>query len=518
MEFELEDLSSPLMEHESAPLDHLARLPPTEKYSAEFLGKTVHVDSSDWRTSALLKSQIAAAFSVYILFGLAEQTVGTLIPKLQQHYRMDDVRTAYIFLASTFGYFVMAVLSEQCSRALGHKGVLMLGTMSMTGAYLVVSTVPPYAVFVAAYVFSGIGFGSLDASLNAWMGNLEDANQLLGILHGCYGVGCMISPPLITHLLERKHRPWQWHTYYLVLTLVAGGCFVLAATTFRNETPLKFQFETVLRQRRRELDEKDARDTGAGPTSDARTADVETAAHLHKESLRGSSPHAGSLAPNESDPAASSGAESSSEAASLSQSLSSGLVWFFAAIMFVYVGGEVSFGAWLVTFLVRIKATPYKTASYMATTFWAGLTAGRMCLGFVTVHYFRSELLANWSYIVLSAAGHVVFAALAFSAAPAFLFVLVFLTGLFVGPIFPTTIVAAIQVLPVRFHATGVGFICAFGGGGGAMVPFLIGVVADRTSLGLRFYPFIVVVLYLVLFAAWLALFVRYRHRRPVKL
>lgn len=529
MEFELEDLSSPLMERDSGPdFDQLALLPPTEKYTVEFLGQETFIDSSDWRTSRLLKWQIFTAFAVYILFGLAEQTVGTLIPKLQDHYHMDDVQTAYIFLASTFGYFSMALMSEQCNRTFGYKGVLMMGTMSMTGAYLAVSFVPPYAVFILAYVFSGIGFGSLDASLNAWMGSLVDANQLLGLLHGWYGVGCMISPPVITHLLEKKKNPWQWHTYYSVLMLVAVVCFILLAATFRNETAVKFRFEVLLKQRRRELEEavNGNGERGEEPSGDARSKDGEepegaaatsdTSSHdrgkdfSHDRDKDPSSTTQESVAStNTSTPEP----KASEDAALLAQSLRSPLVWFFSAIMFIYVGGEVSFGAWLVTFLVRIKTTRYQLASYMATTFWTGLTTGRMCLGFVTAHYFHSEIAANLSYIALSAVGHVAFAALALAAKTPVLFVVVFLTGLFVGPIFPTTIVAAIQVLPVRFHATGVGFICAFGGGGGAMVPFLIGLVADKSELGLRFYPYIVLLLYVVLMVAWLLLFARHRHR-----
>lgn len=487
MEFELADLSSPLERDGEPDYDQLALLPPTEKYTVQYLGQELYIDSNDWRNSTLLKCKIMTGFSVFILFGLAEQTVGTLIPKLQVHYNMDDVRTAYIFLASTLGYFSMALLSEVCSRKLGYKGVLMMGTCSMTVAYLTVSFVPPYPIFILAYVFSGIGFGSLDACLNAWMGGLVDSNQLLGILHGCYGVGCMISPPLITHLVVREHNPWQWHSYYLVLALIAACCFTLLTVIFRNETPYKFRFENALKQRRRELEEERNADPDAGNDQ------AETGSTAKFTSTSTSTD------------------VSSSETASLSQSLRSPLVWFFSSIMFIYVGGEVAFGAWLVTFLVRIKSSPYKLASYMATTFWSGLTAGRICLGFVTAHYFHSELAANWAYITLSAVGQLVFAMLAFSAAAPPLFVVVFFTGLFVGPIFPTTIVASIQVLPVRFHATGVGFICAFGGGGGAMVPFLIGLVADKSDLGLRFYPFIVLILYVVLFCAWLILYLRYR-------
>lgn len=479
MSIELEDLHQPFLEtpknqgNESAEVDFtaLAEKPQNEKYTVTYNGEEIVVDSADWRDSTLLKLQITASYCNFILFGLAEQTLGTIIPKLQEHYNIDDLNTGYIFLASVAGYFSMALLTEATHRRLGVRGVVILGTSCMTLGYLLLSTKPPFPLFIFCYILSGIGFGSLDAGLNGWMGNLVDLNQLLGILHGCYGIGCMISPPLITHLIDRKNNPWVWNNYYLVLSAIAASCLIFFSVVFRHETPGKYQFLVILKETRRSLEDKDA-DT-------------------------------------ESD------SDAGAELASLAQSLRSKLVWFFSIIMFVYVGAEVAFGAWLVTFLLRIKKLSYKVSSYMATTFWTGLTAGRICLGFVTAHYFHSELTANLAYIVLSLAGYILFCLFAFTKAYWLLFVIVFVTGLFVGPIFPTTIVASIEILPVKYHASGVGFICAFGGGGGAAVPFLIGLVAEASELGLRFYPFIITSLFGALLVAWLLMYGKHRgHKR----
>lgn len=490
---ELDDLSRPFLEH-SAPeapknasfqtpngpnFDYLAGLPATEKYTVDFHGEQIVVDSADWRNSIFLKLQILAGFLTFILFGLAEQTVGTIIPKLQEHYKIDDMKTAFIFLASTTGYMLMAISTETLHRIFGVRGVVLLGASSMSLGYLVVSTQPPYFVLIICYVFSGIGFGSLDAGLNGWMGNLVDLNQLLGILHGCYGIGCMISPPLITYLIDREKNPWQWNNYYLVLSSVAATLLVIATIVFRHETPGKYQFSVILKEAKRQKEDKLIAEDDPAEEEDA-SFDV-----------------------------------SASESASLSQALRSKLVWFFSIFMFVYVGAEVAFGAWLVTFLLRIKNLSYKMSSYMATSFWTGLTLGRICLGFVTAHYFHSELSANLVYTLMSLAGYVLFCLFAFTSWIALLFVIVFITGLFVGPIFPTTIVASIEILPVKYHAVAVGFICAFGGGGGAALPFLVGMVAEASDLGLRFYPFIITFLFAALLVPWLLLYVKFRgHKR----
>ena len=84
---------------------------------------------------------------------------------------------------------------------------------------------------------SGVGFGTLDASINTWMGNLVDSNQLLGIVHGCYGIGSLISPSLISYLLSKSNHPWKWQNYYVILSVVAGFCLVSLILTFKYETP-----------------------------------------------------------------------------------------------------------------------------------------------------------------------------------------------------------------------------------------------------------------------------------------
>ena len=62
-------------------------------------------------------------------------------------------------------------------------------------------------------------------------------------------------------------------------------------------------------------------------------------------------------------------------------------------------------------------------------------------------------------------------------------------TGIAIGPIFPTTIVSLVNILPAKYQTSGIGFICAFGGGGGAGIPFLIGLL-ESSEVGLRTYPF----------------------------
>lgn len=480
----LEEFNEPFLESaqdvssDGPDFKYLATLPAAQKYTVQFKGKNVFIDSLDWRESKLLKVQVLVSFVTFALFGLADQTVGTIIPRLQEDYKINDFQTSFIFLASTTGYFILALVCQYLQQHFGVRGVEVAGVACIAMASFIISVRPPFAIFVMSFLLNGIGPGFLDASINAWAGAIVDSNQILGIIHGCYGIGCMISPPLVTMLMEKKHNPWLWNNYYVVLGIISVATLLCFIVSFRHETASKFRFNVILKDMKRKIADK-AENAETGSMDD------------------------------------STGYSDDETETTFVDALKSKLVWVFAICLFIYVGGEVAFGAWLVTFLIRIKKLSYEYSSWMATSFWLGLTVGRCVLGFVTAHFFQSELTANFSYIGLSMVGFAVFCLMALTSLNWILFPIVFITGLFVGPIFPTTIVASIEILPSRFHAASVGFICAFGGGGAAALPFLVGVVAHRSELGMKLQPFIVLALYVLLFVIWAAICRKYAgHKR----
>lgn len=456
----------------------------TSLQKVEFEGEILTIDTNNWRHSRLLQVQIISAYLVFVLFGLNEQTVGTMIPKLQEYYHLSDLQISFVFFCSVLGYLTMALVNNQTHEKLGIRGVAILGASAMCLGNLSASFKPPFLIFLICYFSNGIGLGALDASLNAWMGNLVDSNQLLGILHGCYGIGSLVSPSLITYLLEKADNPWDWNTYYLLVASFGATVLILVGYTFRFETPKKYKYMAQLRHQKSKqsklLEDTDPNEVELDDMNKT-NFEIEDADEEDEE-----------------------------HSATFTQAVKLPLIWGFAGILFIYVGGEVAFGAWLVTYLLRIKDWTYKASSHIATTFWFGLTVGRCTLGFVTAHYFNTELSANLAYIVGSLLGYVLFWLVSFTHQVVLLFIIVFVTGAMVGPIFPTTIVALVNILPAKFQTIGIGFICAFGGGGAAGIPFLIGLMADSSEGGLKAYPVMVIIIFAVLLVLWLVIMKKY--------
>ncbi|KAH8892602.1 MFS general substrate transporter [Thozetella sp. PMI_491] len=171
------------------------------------------------------------------------------------------------------------------------------------------------------------------------------------------------------------------------------------------------------------------------------------------------------------------------------QALKNKYTWIFALFIFGYVGAEVSLGGWIVTFMTRVRNASQFAGGAAATGFWGGMTAGRLFLSVITSRLgeFKSMVL----YIGLTIAFELVFwlvpnlIVTAVSAA---------IMGVLMGPMFPTAVVLITKVLPRSLHVGTIGFATAFGGSGGAILPFVVGALAQAKGVE-SLQPFILAVL-----------------------
>ncbi len=149
--------------------------------------------------------------------------------------------------------------------------------------------------------------------------------------------------------------------------------------------------------------------------------------------------------------------------------------------------------------MLRIRhGTPF-ASGLTSTGFWAGITIGRLILGFVTARLFKTERHAVAVYLIVS-----IFLQLLFWLIPNFVVsaVMVGLFGFFVGPMFPATIVAATKLLPKHLHVAAIGFATCLGSSGASLLPFTVGAIAQ--AKGVQILQPIVLASLFVLLAVWL--------------
>ncbi|HZC76216.1 MAG TPA: MFS transporter, partial [Ktedonobacterales bacterium] len=183
----------------------------------------------------------------------------------------------------------------------------------------------------------------------------------------------------------------------------------------------------------------------------------------------------------------------------LALALRSRIVWLAAVFLCLYVGAEVSLGSWSYTLLTQGRRVPPLQASWMVSGFWFGLVVGRLALGRVAerkgvawlVQACIAGVLISVTLVWVAPAGSV--AALG-----------LWLAGLSLGPIFPSTIALLDATVAPRLQQSAIGFAASLGAMGSAIFPWLAGNLIERAGLW-ALLPF-VASLTVALLGLWLTL------------
>ena len=147
------------------------------------------------------------------------------------------------------------------------------------------------------------------------------------------------------------------------------------------------------------------------------------------------------------------------------------VLWLCVGI-FIYVGAEGSQASWAALMLEGLGAKS-STAAASVGLFWAGISAGRV------VATWTSRRLSDIAIVCWSLAlGVVAQSAALLAKDPMVALCLVFVVGLCIGPVWPTTLSIAARAFPGKV-GTVYGAIIAFGGLGGTLIPASLGRLAD---------------------------------------
>ncbi|OTB09342.1 hypothetical protein M426DRAFT_50580 [Hypoxylon sp. CI-4A] len=269
-------------------------------------------------------ARVASCFWSFVVMGSNDAAYGPLIPYIQAHYGLEYIIVSLIFLSPFVGYTAAAFLNNPIHLKTGQRGVAALCSICHLISYIIIALHPPYPVLVLAFVVAGFGNGVADAGWNAWIGNMARANEMLGLLHGLYGAGAVLSPLIATTMITKANMPW--YTFYYLMIGMAAVEVVVSTSCFWTATAQEYR-ESLTK---------------------------------HSDSSKGSLKEA------------------------LFKKPGARVTWLCSFFLLGYVGLEVALGGWIVEFMIQVRKGEAFASGMTATGFWLGLTIGRVVLGFVT--------------------------------------------------------------------------------------------------------------------------------------
>jgi fucose permease len=381
---------------------------------------------------------VLLSYAAFVLIGVKVGVTGVLLLAQMQDYGVTRAAIGITFFTSSAGYVLGSLSAGPLVSRFGFRIALATGGGSCLAGGLSLATRPPFPVFAAVPLVIGYGTGTLESALNAYIAALDGATTRLNRLHAFFGAGALLGPLLAA-----------WITGFASWTVV---WVVLAAAWL----PLIAGFLTAYPRR-------------AGVAGATGTA-WDTA---------GTAGTAGDTAGT----AAATGLPEATGAAAgrlLTRALRERSVLLGAAMLCVYVGVEIGVGNWGFSYLVQARALPASLAGYFASGYWLGLTIGRFVISPVAARLGAST--AGMMYTCLAGITAATLLAWLSPAAPLAGPALVLL-GFFLGPVFPTTVAITARLTPAALVPTAIGVMNAAAMVGGSALPWLAGLLAQRTGI-----------------------------------
>lgn len=367
-------------------------------------------------------------FLIFFVISFLTNILGPLIPDIIDSFELSIGLAGFLPFAFFVAYGVMSIPSGILIEKYSEKTVTLAGFGLAFFAALLFALVPRFEIALISLFSIGIGMAMLQVVINPLLrqaGGEEHFafNSVLAQLF--FGAASFLSPLLYSYLVNNLHTGDTQPLIRMFDQLVPSDIkwvslyWVFAVTAFLMVIVVAF-----VRFPKVELKEEEKMDTGTGFRS----------------------------------------------------LLSNRFVWLYFIGIFAYVGTEQGIANWTSKFLqMNHGIDPATTGARVISYFWGLLTIGCL-LGLVVLKLFDSrKVLIGASLLTM-----VTLAASLFG--PANVALIGFpLTGFFLSVMWSILVSLGLNSVP-RYHGTFSGILCT-GIAGGAVVPLLIGGLAEWVGL-----------------------------------
>ncbi|KAF3989895.1 hypothetical protein FT663_02465 [Candidozyma haemuli var. vulneris] len=373
--------------------------------------------------------------------GFSDAAPGALLPSMESHYDISYAVVSLIWMSNAVGFILVACFSHKIIPWFGKRWSITYGIFSSVAAYSCIASGGPFPLICFGFFLGGVGLATVLAQSNVFLSKLDKQSKYLALFHACYGAGATISPLAATSMVNNGIK---WNYVYLILLALMLVNSLNANLAFKGaEEDLKpwdhdEETERLINRSAAEEEGIELEDSQAWQNGE----------DVSRSSSKGPS--------------------------DMVLALKNVPTWFIALFVFCYQGAEVSLGGWIVTYLLDYRGAN-TSFGYVSSGFWAGLTIGRLLL----TRPLHKTLGLRKSIIILAlmAIGMVVLSWVVPNSVAVGVFV--GLAGVFIGPTYPLMITAVSFIVPRKIQVVSLTIMTAFGSSGGAVLPFVTGLIAE---------------------------------------
>ncbi len=359
------------------------------------------------------------AYIAFIVLGLPVSLMGVAWPTLRVEFSQPLDALGVLGVAFTAGYLVSTFIIARLISRFGIGKLLIFSSLLSAAAFIGYAMAPSWTLILILGAFGGFGGGVMDAGMNTYLAAEYNEGQMQW-LHASWGLGATLSPLIMTLSLSLFSSWRPAYIFVSLLTALMAVCFILTLSAWKQPKQV-------------------VNDQAASPGTERGLMDYQT---------------------------------------SLWMTLLRLVTWLSILMFLLYTGAEYTLGSWTYTLLTEGRGVSLQLAGLWAAGYWGTFTAGRVVAGIVAHRLRLNTLLLTG--LVLALVG-----ALLFWWNPHTLVSLVglFIVGFAMAPIFPGLVSGTRKRVGVHHAANAIGIQISAAAFGGALLPYLAGYFAQRTSL-----------------------------------
>jgi len=184
---------------------------------------------------------LAVTYLAFISLGLPDSVLGVAWPTMRESLRLPLETVGLLQLVLTLLAAAASFSSGGLTKRFSTGPIILISSVATGSALLVFSTAPSFVFLLLAAVPLGLGAGSVDSGLNAYVAKHYSARHM-NWLHSFWGGGATLGPLVMTTALG-VGVGWRGGYLWIALAQLTLAALLLATLPLwkRNERSVKAQ-------------------------------------------------------------------------------------------------------------------------------------------------------------------------------------------------------------------------------------------------------------------------------------